>query len=100
MTRVTQPDLYGVPHVDAHRLQPGDEITLTVPFTADDGTPVVLTLNRVTVDGIEHRRDAVTVNAYATRPAPDRPSPDATGDTGRDTYEITVPWNHPVHVHH
>lgn len=100
MTRVTQPDLYGVPHVDAYRLQLGDQITLTVPFTADDGTPAVLTLNHATVDGIKHQRDGVTINAYATRPAPDRPSPDATGDTGCDTYEITVPWNHPVHVHH
>lgn len=98
MRRVTQPDLNGNTYIDAHRLQPGDEITLTVPFTADDGTPVALTLNRVTVDSIENRRDEVTVNAYATRPAPGRPSPNATGDTGRDTYEITFPWNHPIQL--
>ena len=82
MARVKQPDLFGVDHVEAQDLQPGDTITITHPL---DGAP--RTLHRAEVDATAHKGDTVTITAHtATEDTPDR-------------HVVAVPWNHPVIIH-
>lgn len=74
------PDLFGVDHVEAQDLEPGDTITITHPL---DGAP--RTLHRAEVDAATSRGDTVTITA---RPA-----------DALDPHTVTVPWNHPVIIH-
>lgn len=80
MARVRHPDLFGVDHVEAQDLEPGDTITITHPL---DGAP--RTLHRAEVDAATSRGDTVTITARA---------PGAL-----DPHTVTVPWNHPVVIH-
>lgn len=79
---MTHPDLFGVDHVEARDLEPGDTITITRHL---DGAP--RTLHRAEVDATAHNGDTVTITA---RPAAE--------DTP-DPHTVTVPWNHPVIIH-
>lgn len=81
MARVRHPDLFGVDHVEAQDLQPGDTITITRHL---DGAP--RTLHRAEVDATAHNGDTVTITAHTAADA-------------LDPHTVTVPWNHPVIIH-
>lgn len=80
MARVRHPDLFGVDHVEARDLEPGDTITIANPLEGAH-----LTLHRAEVDAATLKGDTVTITARA---------PDAL-----DPHTVDVPWNHPVIIH-